>query len=147
MLRARVFGGLALAGDALALRTGPLLAGLEADWVLAARDEERERVAARLDALATAAEASGDRAAAVRLSRTAAGLDPLSEERGRALVRRLAAAGDRAAALAAAERLRERLRADLGIAPSAETRALGDAVRAGEADTVVPPAPAVAPPA
>src|SRR3954452_12162367 len=32
------------ADAALAVRTGPLLAGLEADWVLAARDEERERV-------------------------------------------------------------------------------------------------------
>ena len=44
---------------------------------------------------------------------------PLSEERGRPLVRRLAAAGDRAAALAAHERLRDRLRTGLGIAPSA----------------------------
>jgi DNA-binding SARP family transcriptional activator len=128
------------ADDALALRTGPLLAGLEADWVLAARDEERERVAGRLETLAAGAEAAGDRAAAARLSRAAAGLDPLSEERGRALVRRLAAAGDRAAALSAAERLRERLRTDLGIAPSAETRALVEQVRAGAAQIDAPPA-------
>jgi DNA-binding SARP family transcriptional activator len=137
------------AGEALALRDGELLAGLEEDWVLAARDELRERVAARLGTLADAAEAAGDRAAAVRWSREQVALDPLSEERGRALVRRLAAAGDRAAALAAYERLRERLRSDLGIAPSAETRALAEAVReAGEAAVapVAPGAPVAPPP-
>ena len=118
------------ADEALALCDGELLAGLEDDWVLAARDDFRERIAARLGALADAAEADGDRTAAVRWSRAQVALDPLSEERARALIRRLAAAGDRAAALAIYERLRERLRADLRIAPSAQTRALADEVRA-----------------
>ena len=126
------------AEDALALRDGDLLAGLEDDWVLAARDEFRERLAARLGALADAADAAGDGAAAVRLSREQVALDPLSEERTRALVRRLAAAGERAAALGAYERLRDRLRADLGIAPSAETRALAEAVRAGGEEAAAP---------
>ena len=133
------------AEEALALRDGELLAGLEEDWVLAERDAYRERLAARLGALADAAEAAGDRAAAVRLSREQVALDPYSEERGRALVRRLAAAGDRAAALAAHERLRERLRTGLGIAPSAETRALAEEIRAaeqtGSAAIVAPQAP------
>src|SRR4051812_8707461 len=99
--------GAGRAGEALALRDGELLAGLEEDWVLAARDDLRERLARRLGALADAAEAAGDHAAAVRWSREQVALDPLSEERGRALVRRLAAVGDRAAALGAYERLRE----------------------------------------
>jgi DNA-binding SARP family transcriptional activator len=134
------------AEEALALRDGELLAGLEEDWVLAERDAYRERLAARLGALADAAEAGGDRAAAARLSREQVALDPYSEERGRALVRRLAAAGDRAAALAAHERLRERLRTGLGIAPSAETRALAEEIRSAER-TTDPPAPAAdAPP-
>ena len=120
------------AEEALALRDGELLAGLEEDWVLAERDTYRERLAARLGALADAAEAGGDGAAAVRLTREQVALDPYSEERGRALVRRLAAEGDRAAALAAHERLRERLRTGLGIAPSAETRALAEQIRAAE---------------
>jgi DNA-binding SARP family transcriptional activator len=136
------------AEEALALRDGELLAGLEEDWVLAERDAYRERLAARLGALADAAEAAGDRAAAVRLSREQVALDPYSEERGRALVRRLAAAGDRAAALAAHERLRERLRTGLGIAPSAETRALAEEIRAAEETgssglAAQPPPPAV----
>jgi DNA-binding SARP family transcriptional activator len=97
------------ADEALALCDGDLLAGLEEDWVLAARDDFRQRLAARLGALADAADAAGDRAAALRLSREQVALDPLSEERTRALVRRLAAAGERAAALGAYERLRERL--------------------------------------
>ena len=120
------------AEEALALRDGELLAGLEEDWVLAERDTYRERLAARLGALADAAEAGGDGAAAVRLTREQVALDPYSEERGRALVRRLAPEGDRAAALAAHERLRERLRTGLGIAPSAETRALAEQIRAAE---------------
>jgi DNA-binding SARP family transcriptional activator len=122
------------AGEALALRDGELLAGLEEDWVLEARDALSERFAARFGVLADEADAAGDRAAAVRWSREQVALDPLSEERARALIRRLAAAGDRAAALGAYERLRERLRTELGIAPSAETRALAEAVRAGGGD-------------
>src|SRR5581483_7380817 len=51
-------------------------------------------------------------------------LDPLSEDAARALIHRLAAAGDRAAALAVYERLRDRLRTELSIAPSALTREL-----------------------
>jgi DNA-binding SARP family transcriptional activator len=133
------------AEEALALRGGELLAGLEEEWVLAERDAFRERVAARLGALADAADAAGDRAAAVRLSREQVALDPLSEERGRALVRRLAAAGDRAAALAAYERLRERLRTGLRIAPSAETRALAEEIRASDAAGAVAPAAPAAP--
>jgi DNA-binding SARP family transcriptional activator len=137
------------AEEALALRDGELLAGLEDDWVLAERDALRERIAGRLGTLAEAAEAAGDRAAAARLSREQVALDPLSEERGRALVRRLAGAGDRAAAIAAYERLCDRLRTGLRIAPSAETRALADEIRAAGRTpaSAVAGAPEPAPPA
>jgi DNA-binding SARP family transcriptional activator len=133
------------ADEALALQDGELLAGLEDDWVLAARDDFRERLAARLGVLADAADAAGDRAGAIRLSREQVSLDPLSEERTRALVARLAAAGERAAALGAYERLRDRLRTDLGIAPSVQTRALAEEVRAGGGGPA-PAAPDGAPP-
>src|SRR5690349_14756194 len=126
------------AEEALAVARGELLAGLEDDWVLAARDEFRERAAAGLGALAAAAEARGDGAAAIRLTREQLALDPLSEACTRALVRRLAAAGEHAAALAAYERLRERLRLELGIAPAAETRALAAEVRASAAGGAAP---------
>jgi DNA-binding SARP family transcriptional activator len=127
------------ADEALALGDGELLAGLEEEWVFAERDALRARLAAGLAAAADAAEAAGDAATAARLTREQVALDPLSEERSRALVRRLAAAGDRAAALAAYDRLRERLRSQLRIAPSAETRALVERVRAGAAGAARPP--------
>ena len=60
---ARAFAELAAAGraeDALALCRGELLAGLDDEWVLAARDEHRERVAALLAGLADEAAAQGD---------------------------------------------------------------------------------------
>jgi len=53
----------------------------------------------------------------------------------RDLVRRLAAAGDRAAAVAAYERFRARLASELRIVPSAATRALVDELRAEPAAT------------
>lgn len=123
-----------LAGDgrlqeAFELWRGDLLSGLDDDWVLAARDEWRERVAGVLDRLASEAEAAGDGAAAVAHTRRIVALDPLAEEGQRALIRRLAQSGDRAAAVAAYTRYAERLRTELRIAPSPATRALVDELR------------------
>ena len=58
-------------------------------------------------------------------------LDPLSEEAQGDLIRRLAAAGERAGALAAYKAYGARLRRDLGIAPSAGIRELAERVRSG----------------
>ncbi|MDX6692028.1 MAG: hypothetical protein QOG15_3485 [Solirubrobacteraceae bacterium] len=86
-----------------------------------------------LEALAARAERTGDLEAAARWTQTQAALDPLSEERHRALIARLAAVGDRAGAMAAYEGLRARLRSDLRIKPSAETQALVERLgRAGD---------------
>jgi class 3 adenylate cyclase/tetratricopeptide (TPR) repeat protein len=115
--------------EALGHWRGELLADLDEDWVLVARDEWRERVAGVLNGLATRAEADGDLAAAVAHTRRIVALEPLGEEGQRALIRRLAAAGDRVAALASYRRYAERLRDELRIAPSAATRALVDGLR------------------
>ena len=88
-----------------------------------ARDDRATR-GALLAALADAAAAAGDHAGAVARARERVALEPLSEEAHRELIARLAAAGDRAAALTAYERLAERLRRELRIAPSAPTREL-----------------------
>ena len=56
---------------------------------------------------------------------------------------RLAAAGDRAGALAVGDRLRERLRTQLGIAPSPQTRALIMRLREDTGDAA--PAPPASP--
>jgi pimeloyl-ACP methyl ester carboxylesterase len=75
------------------------------------------------------AEAAGDLAAAIRLTRRLTALDRLAEIPHRDLMRRLAAHGDRAAAVAIYDRLRERLADELGIAPSPATRTLAANIR------------------
>jgi DNA-binding SARP family transcriptional activator len=115
---------------ALALADGELLPGLEDEWAFEARDEHRMRTAAVLEQLAAAAESSGDLRRAADLSRRAAALEPLSEEAHRSLMRRLAAAGDRAAALTAFSELRTRLLQTLRVGPSEETRNAAESLRA-----------------
>jgi hypothetical protein len=81
--------------------------------------------------LAAEDEGRGDLDAAIERTRRLVALDPLSEEHARALIGRLAAAGDRAAAMAAFASHREQLRTELRMAPSAATRALADEIRGG----------------
>ena len=77
---------------------------------------------------AAAAEAAGDLDAAVRWARERAAADPLSEVAQTELMRLLTDSGDRAAALQVADALRRRLSDELGVTPSAETRAAIEAV-------------------
>ena len=128
----REIGRLAAAGrgdEALALCGDDLLTDLDDDWVLEERQAHRHRVAELLTALGEAAEDAGDAEAAVHLARRRLDLDPASEDAARVLMRRLARTGDAAAAVAAYETFRAALRRDLGMAPSAETRALADELR------------------
>ena len=126
--------------DALELCRGALLAGLDDDWAYERRDEHRDRVADALARLAAEAEARSDLEAAVAFTRRRVALDPLAEDPQRELIRRLAAAGDRPAALAAYKRLQDRLRIELGIAPSARTRELVETVKGAEPRGAQPPA-------
>jgi DNA-binding SARP family transcriptional activator/tetratricopeptide (TPR) repeat protein len=116
---------------------GPLLADLDEDWVLEARDEHAHRVSAVLARLAEEAPTPQD---AVGHARRRLALDPLDEGAARDLMTRLAAAGDRAGALTIGERLRDRLRAQLGIAPAPQTRALVERLRADEPAPTTPAA-------
>ena len=120
--------------DAVKLWRGDLLAGLEDDWVLAARDEWRERMAGVLEQLA----AEAPIAEAIAITRRIVALDPLAEEPQRALMRRLAEGGEHAAALRAYTRYTERLRTELRIAPSSATRTLAEEIRASGAGTSPP---------
>jgi DNA-binding SARP family transcriptional activator len=122
--------------DAVALYRGPLLADLDEDWVLEARDEQAERFAAALARLAAAAP---DPATAVGYARRRLALDPLDEEAARDLMVRQVQAGDRAAALSTYSRIADRLRTNLGLAASAETRALAASVRAAEPSAATAP--------
>jgi DNA-binding SARP family transcriptional activator/tetratricopeptide (TPR) repeat protein len=118
----------------------PILDGFDDDWALEAREEHAHRLA---QALEQAALESGDPAEAIRLTRAEVALDPLAEAPNRRLIERLAASGDRAAALSAGRQFSERLRAQLGIAPSRDLRSLLADLRRDEPASVPPP-PALA---
>src|SRR5437764_3367692 len=115
---------------ALALCRAELLTGLDEDWVLVARDEHRDAQGGLLAALAEDAFGRGEPESAVALARRRAALDRLDEAAHRDLMVRLVQAGDRAGALACNERFAERVRRQLGIAPSPATRQLAAALRA-----------------
>ncbi len=116
--------------QALALCRGELLEGIEDDWALSARARHRERVIELLEEIAHACERRGDAREAIDLSRRQVELDPFDEGAHRRLITRLGAAGDRADALRAYRALSERLRRELGVAPSAPTRELVEQLRA-----------------
>ena len=120
--------------DALTLYRAELLVDLDDDWVLEARQAERERAGELLGALGEAAEAAGDLEAAVTHARRRLELEPVSEDAARVLMRRLALSGDRAAAVAAYEAFRAVLQRELDMAPSGETRALVERLRAERHD-------------
>jgi DNA-binding SARP family transcriptional activator/pimeloyl-ACP methyl ester carboxylesterase len=122
---------------ALELCGEELLTGLEDDWVYERREELRQRLFDVIGRRAGELEAAGDLPGAVRLTRRQTELEPLAEAPQRDLIRRLAVSGDRAAALAAYEKLAQRLREQLRTVPSAATRELVEAVRSD-----VGPAPA-----
>ena len=117
--------------DALAVSRGELLAGLDDDWVYERRDEHRDRVAGVLARLAADAEGSRRLGEAIAYTRRQVALDPLAEGPQRDLMRRLAASGDRAGAIRMYDRLSQRLRDELRIVPSHETRELAEALRSG----------------
>ena len=111
--------------------SGVLLDGFDGDWAQQARDEYTGELERALAELAARAERAGDVAAATAWARRRVEVEPLAEEAQRELIRLLALGGDRAAALAAARALSERLRTALGVPPSAATRALVEDVRRG----------------
>ena len=117
--------------QAAALCRGELLADLDDDWVHEPREDHRRQLLELLGLIAGEAEGAGDLDTALDRTRERVALDPLSEEAQGDLIRRLAAAGDRAGALAAYKAYGARLRRDLGIAPSAAIRELAEGVRSG----------------
>ncbi len=126
-------GGATLDGGAT-LGGGELLPGLDSDWALQARGEHAADVAAVLERLAAAAEGVD----ALAWTRARIEHEPLGEGAHRDLIRLLATAGDRPAALAVADQLAERLKRELRVPPSPETRALVEEVRRGRVGTAAP---------
>jgi DNA-binding SARP family transcriptional activator len=94
----------------------------DASWADPARDELRQLLRrARLTA-AEAALATGDAGQAMRHAGASVAADSLDEAACRWYMSAAAAAGEQATALLAYERLRERLRDELGVDPAPQTR-------------------------
>lgn len=125
--------------DALDLSGGDLLAGFDEEWALSARDAHRDDVGAMLGRLAADAAARGEVERAIGFGRRRTAGDPLDEHAHGDLMRLLADSGDRAGALALYERFVERLRRELGIAPSAPIRLLATELRGGDRPDLRPP--------
>ena len=104
----------------------PFLPGEEAPWIDIERRRLGELHVRALEAYAGAALAIGgtELAAAVRSGRELTRLEPYRESGWRILIEALTAEGNTAEALQVYDALRRSLRDELGIAPSAATKAL-----------------------
>ncbi len=119
---------------AVDLCRGPLLAGFDDEWVTRAREGHTERLLAVLERLAASADRAGDDHSALTWTRRQIAIDPFGEEAHRRLIARLAERGDRAAALLVYRTLADRLRRELGVAPSPATQQLVHELRSGDTD-------------
>lgn len=138
-----------LAADPYAV-AGELLGGLQfdaeealAEWLARARQRWAQQRADALARLADASEARDEIAAALRLAERLAAEEPLQEHAARRLMRLHYRRGDRSAAVAAYERLKDALDRVLGETPSEETRRLAALIDAGDSALPVasPPPP------
>ena len=134
----------AVAGDleaARELRSKRLLPELDEDWAINAREELNGELVEVMGRHAAAAEREDDLEEAVRWARERAAADPLGEIAQRDLMRLLAHSGDRSAAVQVADALRRRLSDELGVTPSAETRAAIEEVLTTDAPARPPSRP------
>ncbi len=113
----------------------PLAEDLYDDWAQEYRSALVRAHVAALEGGSAAALAAGDADQAAALAELAVGREPFREAAHLLFARALRAAGDRAGALAAFERLRRTLAEELGLDPSAEAVALQMQLLRGEAVT------------
>jgi DNA-binding SARP family transcriptional activator/TolB-like protein len=143
---------LALHGSLATLCTGDLLAGLDGmsvpfdHWLLTERTRFSDRLRSLLEAeLQQLGKAGADPQHRALAARQMIAFDPTHEGASRILMRALADLGERAQALHEYARCRETLRRALDVEPSAETRALYQALRtfpgqpSPNSDVTVPP--------
>jgi len=100
------------------------------EWLLVQREHVHVQVTAALEKLAAFHERAGHLPQAERAIRQLLEYDPLSEAAYRQLMRILARADQRSAALDAYETCRRVLAAELGLAPAVETVTLAEQIRA-----------------
>ena len=127
---------LAALRNAAGLYSGDLLEGCYDEWLLGERERLRQRHLGALDRLVMLLEARGELAEAIACAERAVEMDPLREQTYQALMRLHAARGDRARALRTYHACAAVLERELGVQPSAATRAAYEAA--------LPPEPATA---
>lgn len=127
--------------EATALYQGDFLEGFYLDgspafeqWALLERERLRNLVIAAYQQLITQATAAGQPDAAIAHAERLLQLDPLHEPTHRQLMRLLAQAGRRAAALAQYTLFCQIAEAELGVPPDETTTALYEQIRAGTLD-------------
>jgi DNA-binding SARP family transcriptional activator/CheY-like chemotaxis protein len=113
---------------AASLAALPFLPEHEGEWVERVREELAAIRAEALELLAGLLGDAGDHRGAVRAAERLLEAEPYSDAAHRLRIETLAAAGDRAGALRAYDECRRLLRDELGLDPSAETRAVVDAI-------------------
>jgi predicted ATPase len=113
------------------------------EWELMKRESLHQKGLEALEMLAAYHERRGEAELAGRYARRQIELDPWREEAHRHLMRLLARAGQRSAALSQYETCRQVLAEALGVAPTTETRALYERIRDGTEPMGVPEATGV----
>jgi predicted ATPase/DNA-binding SARP family transcriptional activator len=134
---------------AAALYRGEFLAGFSLpgceafeEWLLLTREQLQLQILAALHMLADQHLAAGRATHAAEAARRQLALDPWREDAHRQLMQALAAAGDRAAALAAYARCRQVLAEALGAEPDDATKTLYEQIAAGQIGPHSSPPPA-----
>ncbi len=105
------------------------------EWALVQRESFHRRALDALTHLADYHEQRGEHDEARRYALRQLDLDPWREEAHRQVMRALAASGERSAALVQYDKCRQVLSTQLGVEPSAETRALYERISHGEFDS------------
>jgi DNA-binding SARP family transcriptional activator len=116
----------------VALYSGEFLAGEEAEWMYSLRVRCSSAYASMLEGLTQDASARGDHAGALNYALLLAESDRAHEGATRCAMEAFAALGRRGAALAEYEALARYLKRHLGIAPSAATMKLREAIALGD---------------
>ena len=116
--------------EAVALYSGDFLAPFDEEWIEPQRERFRSTYLRLLATLAQRARRAGSFEKTIDYARQLLHVNAWSEEAARWLMGARYELGDRAGALAEYDAFREKLRVDLGAAPSAETDALHRIIRA-----------------
>jgi predicted ATPase/DNA-binding SARP family transcriptional activator len=104
------------------LYRGELLPGCYDEWILPERERLRQRHRQALEQLLSLHEGQGDHVTAIRYAQRLIGLDPLSEDLSRRLMRLFALNNDRASALHVYHTCVTTLQRELGVDPDPATR-------------------------